>query len=79
MTPRRIFAIAPSEMTEAWEYSRPGERYHHAARNGRNVFVVYTHNWIDSADPLDPLNPHTSHFRTLDRRTAAKVVYTKRF
>jgi hypothetical protein len=46
---------------------------------GNDVFIVYTHNWIDSADPLDPLNPHTSHFRTLDRRTAAKVVYTKRF
>ncbi len=54
-------------------------RFRWILKPGNDVFVVYTHNWIDSADPLDPLNPHTSHFRTLDRRTAAKVVYTKRF
>ncbi|MFN7979061.1 MAG: DUF5916 domain-containing protein [Vicinamibacterales bacterium] len=40
---------------------------------GNDVFVVYTHNWVD--DSLDP----SSRFRTLDRRGAAKVVYTKRF
>ena len=28
---------------------------------------------------VDPLDPHQSRFRTLDRRTAAKAVYTKRF
>ncbi|MDH4065373.1 MAG: carbohydrate binding family 9 domain-containing protein [Acidobacteriota bacterium] len=43
---------------------------------GNDVFVVYTQNWIDDADPVDPLR---SGFRTLDRRTAAKVVFTKRF
>lgn len=40
---------------------------------GNDVFVVYTHNWIE--DQLDP----NARFRTLDRRGAAKVVYTKRF
>lgn len=40
---------------------------------GNDVFVVYTHNWIEQQ--LDP----GTRFRTLDRRGAAKVVYTKRF
>lgn len=39
---------------------------------GNDVFFVYTQNWIDPADP-------SSRFRTLDRRSAAKAVYTKRF
>ena len=39
---------------------------------GNDIFVVYTHNWID---PLDP----SARFRTLDRRAATKAVYTKRF
>ncbi|MGE0816850.1 MAG: DUF5916 domain-containing protein [Vicinamibacterales bacterium] len=40
---------------------------------GNDVFLVYTHNLVD--DPLDP----RTRFTTLDRRGAAKVVYTKRF
>ena len=40
---------------------------------GNDVFVVYTHNWIE--DSLEP----NQRFRTLDRRGAAKAVYTKRF
>ena len=40
---------------------------------GNDVFFVYTHNWIE--DSLDP----NQKFRTLDRRGAAKVVYTRRF
>lgn len=40
---------------------------------GNDVFLVYTQNLID--DPLDP----NARFKTLDRRGAAKVVYTKRF
>jgi Domain of unknown function (DUF5916) len=40
---------------------------------GNDVFFVYTHNWIE--DSLDP----NQSFRTLDRRGAAKVVYTRRF
>ena len=43
---------------------------------GNDVFVVYTQNWIDDFDPLDPAR---TGFRNLDRRTAAKVVFTKRF
>ncbi len=39
---------------------------------GNDIFFVYTHNWID---PLDP----SARFSTLDRRAAAKAVYTKRF
>ena len=40
---------------------------------GNDIFVIYTHNWVD-----DLLAPN-ERFRTLDRRGAAKVVYTKRF
>ncbi len=43
---------------------------------GNDIFFVYTHNWVDAFDPLDP---RQSTFRTLDRRAAAKAVYTKRF
>ena len=48
-------------------------RFRWIVRPGNDVFVVYTHNWIDS--PVEA----QSRFRTLDRRAAAKVVYTKRF
>jgi hypothetical protein len=44
VTPRRIVSYATTAMEEAWEYSRPGERYHHAARIGNDVYVVFTHN-----------------------------------
>ena len=48
-------------------------RYRWIVRPGNDVFFVYTHNWVD--DVLAPGN----RFLTLDRRGAAKVVYTKRF
>ena len=51
-------------------------RFRWIVRPGNDIFFVYTHNWIDSLDPLDP---RQSRFRTLDNRTAAKAVYTKRF
>ena len=43
VTPRRIIALSSSAMTEAWEYSRSGERYHHVARSDSRLFVVFTH------------------------------------
>jgi hypothetical protein len=51
-------------------------RFRWIVRPGNDIFFVYTHNWIDDTDPLDP---RQSRFRTLDNRTAAKAVYTKRF
>ncbi|MGE0124007.1 MAG: DUF5916 domain-containing protein [Vicinamibacterales bacterium] len=48
-------------------------RYRWIVRPGNDVFFVYTHNWIE--DRFDP----NAQFATLDRRAAAKVVYTKRF
>ncbi|HYB95370.1 MAG TPA: DUF5916 domain-containing protein [Vicinamibacterales bacterium] len=39
---------------------------------GNDIFFVYTHNWVDPVDPA-------ARFHTLDRRGAAKAVYTKRF
>jgi hypothetical protein len=50
-------------------------RFRWILRPGNDIFFVYTHNWIDESDPLDPRRG----FRTLDQRTAAKAVYTKRF
>jgi hypothetical protein len=43
LTPRRVFALSSSSLSEAWQYARAGERYHHAARSGNRVFVVFTH------------------------------------
>ena len=48
-------------------------RYRWIVRPGNDVFIVYTHNWVE-----DPFG-RDDRFRTLDRRGAAKVVYTKRF
>ena len=48
-------------------------RFRWIVQPGNDVFVIYTHNWLD--DLLEP----NQRFRTLDRRGAAKVVYTKRF
>ena len=48
-------------------------RFRWIVQPGNDVFLIYTHNWID--DRFDP----NQRFRTLDRRGAAKLVYTKRF
>ncbi len=48
-------------------------RFRWIVRPGNDVFVVYTHNWVENQ--LDP----NARFQTVDRRGAAKVVYTKRF
>jgi hypothetical protein len=47
-------------------------RFRWILKPGNDIFFVYTHNWIDQLDPA-------SRFATLDRRAAAKAVYTKRF
>lgn len=38
----RVFAIDSLSLEETWEYSRPGERYHHVARSGDLVLVAFT-------------------------------------
>jgi len=38
---------------------------------GNDLYVVYTHNWLDDSD--------RDRFSTLDRRLASKVLYTYRF
>ena len=38
----RVFGLVTEALTEAWEYSREGERYHHAARVDDHLFVVFT-------------------------------------
>jgi hypothetical protein len=48
-------------------------RFRWIVRPGNDVFFVYTHNWVD--DRFDA----NAGLRTLDRRGAAKLVYTKRF
>jgi hypothetical protein len=42
LTPNRIFGLLTDALTEAWEYSREAERYHHVGRWGDRVFVVFT-------------------------------------
>jgi hypothetical protein len=46
-------------------------RFRWIMKPGNDLYVVYTHNWID--DPL------LSRFSTLDKRLASKVLYTHRF
>ncbi len=46
-------------------------RYRWILTPGNDLYVVYTHNWVD-----DPLR---DRFGTLDRRAASKVLYTHRF
>ena len=43
VTPKRVVAFETTKLGESWEYSRPGERYHHVARAGSRVFIVATH------------------------------------
>jgi hypothetical protein len=47
-------------------------RFRWILKPGNDIFVVYTHNWLDPLDPAQRLS-------TIDRRAAAKAVYTKRF
>jgi hypothetical protein len=46
-------------------------RYRWILRPGNDLYVVYTHNWVE-----DPIR---ERFGTLDRRAASKVLYTQRF
>jgi hypothetical protein len=46
-------------------------RFRWIMRPGTDLYVVYTHNWLD--DPLQ------GRFATLDRQLASKVLYTYRF
>ena len=46
-------------------------RFRWIMRPGNDVYVVYTHNWLD-----DPLR---GRFATLDRQLASKILYTYRF
>jgi hypothetical protein len=46
-------------------------RFRWILQPGNDLYVVYTHNWID--DPL------LDRFATLDKRAASKVMYTHRF
>jgi hypothetical protein len=43
---RRIFATDTGTLNERWSYAKKGERYHHIARLGDRVFVVYSHDKI---------------------------------
>jgi hypothetical protein len=45
-------------------------RYRWILRPGNDIFVVYTHNWLDDLD---------AGYRTIDRRAVTKAVYTWRF
>jgi hypothetical protein len=46
-------------------------RFRWIVRPGNDVYLVYTHNWLD--------DPVVSRFSTLDKRFATKLLYTYRF
>jgi hypothetical protein len=46
-------------------------RFRWIVRPGNDIYVVYTHNWLDQ--------PLFNRFETLDKRFASKLLYTYRF
>jgi hypothetical protein len=46
-------------------------RFRWIMRPGNDLYVVYTHNWLDQ--------PNVDRFATLDKRVASKLLYTHRF
>ncbi len=42
VTPGRVAGIMTTPMVEVWAFSRDGERYHLAGRDGARLFVVFT-------------------------------------
>jgi hypothetical protein len=46
-------------------------RYRWIMKPGNDLYVVYTHNWLD--------DPVAGRFASLDRKLASKVLYTHRF
>ncbi len=42
VTAGRISGLMTSTLHEIWEYSKSGERYHHACRAGNRIFVVFS-------------------------------------
>ena len=80
----RLFRIVPELQFSPWvswvnnvQYDTQSallgwqSRFRWIVKPGSDLYVVYTHNWID-----DPLQNRMS---TLDRRAASKVLYTHRF
>jgi hypothetical protein len=80
----RLFRVVPELQFSPWiawvnniQYDTQSSivgwqsRFRWIMRPGNDLYVVYTHNWLD--DPLQ----HKIY--TLDRRAASKVLYTHRF
>ena len=80
----RLFRVVPELQFSPWiawvnnsQYDTQSavlgwqSRFRWIVKPGSDLYVVYTHNWLD--DPLQ------NRIYTLDRRAAAKVLYTHRF
>jgi len=80
----RLFRIVPELQFSPWiawvnniQYDTQSavvgwqSRFRWILKPGNDLYVVYTHNWLD-----DPLQARTY---TLDRRFATKLLYTRRF
>jgi hypothetical protein len=80
----RLFRIVPELQFSPWiawvnniQYDTQSSvvgwqsRFRWILRPGNDLYVVYTHNWLD--DPLQ------HRIYTLDRRAASKFLYTRRF
>lgn len=88
LTPRQIIGYDSRTLSEAWQYARPGERYHHIARVGNQVFVVYTHEsnkkqgvlWIDAHNGEfqgDTLSPKLAVVHGLAASSDGLVIVTR--
>jgi hypothetical protein len=80
----RLFRVVPELQFSPWiawvnnfQYDTQSSvlgwqsRFRWIVRPGSDLYLVYTHNWMD--DPLE------SRLFTLDRRAATKLLYTHRF
>ena len=53
-------------------------RFRWIVKPGNDIFLVYTHNWLDNPGIVDPLTQQAG-MNTLNRGLATKVTYVRRF
>ncbi len=60
----RVFGVDALTLSETWEYTREGERYHHIARTGDRVLVVFSNLHTRRGGVL-VIDAETGHFEEL--------------
>lgn len=74
VAPNRVFALMSDAMIESWEYSREGERYHHLARSGNHIYVVFT-NSANRKQGVLCLDAETGEFQSVVAAPSLPVIH----